>query len=140
MSETVPVQGIVLAHGEMASGLADAVARISGAEREVLLAVSNSGKSPEILQAELAGILARGPTIIFADLPSGSCALTARLCCGEDPEAAVIFGVNLPILLDFVFHRHLPLTELVPRLLEKGRGGISSAPDFSINGDPALSR
>ena len=36
----------------------------------------------------------------------------------------MVCGVNLPILLDFVFHRDMPLDELVPRLLEKGRSGI----------------
>jgi mannose/fructose-specific phosphotransferase system component IIA len=35
-----------------------------------------------------------------------------------------VCGVNLPILLDFVFNRHLPLDELVPRLVEKGKGSI----------------
>jgi hypothetical protein len=36
--------------------------------------------------------------------------------------------VNLPILLDFVFHRDLPVKELVPRLIEKGRAGIRTIP------------
>jgi mannose/fructose-specific phosphotransferase system component IIA len=114
----------------MAEGLVDAVARISGFGREVLRPLSNDGKSPEALQAELSELLASGPTVVFADLPSGSCAVTARLCCLKEEETAVIFGVNLPILLDFVFHRHLPLPELVPRLLERGRGSLSSHPDY----------
>ena len=39
-------------------------------------------------------------------------------------------GVNLPILLEFVFNRQLPLNELVPRLLAKGIGSVTSAPEF----------
>jgi mannose/fructose-specific phosphotransferase system component IIA len=39
----------------------------------------------------------------------------------------VISGVNLPLLLDFVLHRDLPLPELGPRLVEKGRNAISLA-------------
>jgi hypothetical protein len=39
----------------------------------------------------------------------------------------VVFGVNLPMLLDFVFHRDLPLDELQHRLLARGRAGICSS-------------
>ncbi len=130
MNKKRSVQGVVLAHGGMAKGLVGAVTRISGVGEEALRAVSNDGKSPEALHSEVDDLLGRGPVIIFADLPSGSCAITARICCREGVEEAVIFGVNLPILLDFVFHRDLPLEELVPRLLEKGRESIQCAPDL----------
>ena len=131
MNKEPTVQGVILAHGTMAKGLSDAVARISGVGEEALLPVSNDGKSPETLRSELSELLGEGPVIIFTDLPSGSCAVTARICCRDEGEEAVVSGVNLPILLDFVFHRDLPLRELVPRLLEKGRGSVQSSPDFS---------
>ena len=135
MNKERSVQGVVLAHGVMAKGLVDAVARISGVGEEALKAVSNDGKSPEVLHSEVDDLLGRGPVIIFTDLPSGSCALTARICCRGGVEEAVVFGVNLPILLDFVFHRDLPLEELVPRLLEKGRESIQSA--SNLPGSPS---
>jgi mannose/fructose-specific phosphotransferase system component IIA len=131
MNREPSVKGIILAHGAMAKGLGDAVARISGVGEEALRAVSNDGKSPETLQSEVDDLLGTDPVIIFTDLPSGSCAVTARVCCREGTDAAVISGVNLPILLDFVFHRDLPLEELVPRLLEKGRGSVQSVPDYA---------
>jgi mannose/fructose-specific phosphotransferase system component IIA len=131
MNEGRLVQGVILAHGAMAEGLVDAVARISGVAEGALVSVSNDGKSPEMLQEEVTGFIGKGPVIIFTDLPSGSCAVTARICCRENGEEAVISGVNLPILLDFAFHRNLSLEELVPRLLEKGKGSIESTPDFS---------
>jgi mannose/fructose-specific phosphotransferase system component IIA len=131
MNKERSVQGVVLAHGGMAKGLVDAVARISGVGEEALLAISNDGKSPETLHSEVLDLLGKGPVIIFTDLPSGSCAVTASICCRDGAEETVVFGVNLPILLDFVFHRDLPLEELVPRLLEKGRESIQSAPDLS---------
>jgi len=129
MSREGEVQGVVLAHGALAAGLVDAVTRISGVEEGVLVPLSNDGKSPDGLRSELEQVLEKGPTLVFTDLPSGSCALVARICCRDDPDTAVIFGVNLPVLLDFVFHRQLPLDELVPRLLEKGRGGLDSSKD-----------
>jgi mannose/fructose-specific phosphotransferase system component IIA len=39
----------------------------------------------------------------------------------------MVFGMNLPMLLEFVFHRELSLSELVPRLLTKGREGVKTA-------------
>jgi len=39
----------------------------------------------------------------------------------------VVCGMNLPMLLEFVFHRELPLSELVPRLLRKGKEGVETA-------------
>ncbi|MBT8396724.1 MAG: hypothetical protein HKO65_18965 [Gemmatimonadetes bacterium] len=131
MSDPTKVRGVVLAHGTMAQGLVDAVARISGVNDDALVAISNDGKSPEALQAELVAFLGQGPVVVFTDLPSGSCAVTARICCQPGGEEAIISGVNLPVLLDFVFHRELPLEELVPRLLARGRDGITSVPDFA---------
>jgi len=131
MSEAGLVRGVVLAHGSMASGLVDAVRRISGVDGEALVPLTNDGKSPDTVRNELEELLGKAPTIVFTDLPSGSCAVSARFCCRDSGEEAVVFGVNLPVLLDFVFHRDLPLSELVPRLLEKGREGLSSAPEYS---------
>ena len=130
MSEGPSARGVVLAHGTMARGLVDAVLKISGAEEGTLVPLSNEGKSPQALQDELDGFLEEGPTVVFTDLPSGSCALAARMCCRTHPLHAVVTGVNLPILLDFVFNRHLPMNELVPRLLSKGIGSVKSAPEY----------
>jgi mannose/fructose-specific phosphotransferase system component IIA len=139
MSEESMVRGILLAHGSMAQGMADAVRRISGAGEEALVPMSNDGKSPETLKADLHGLLAQGPAVVFTDLASGSCALTARVCCRRGIDQVVVFGANLPMLLDFVFHRHLPLPELVPRLLGKGRNSLQSIPEFPHDADPPVS-
>lgn len=133
MSDPVPVRGVLVAHGQMAEGMIDAVARISGVEGDVLTALSNDGRSPETLLRDLSAILGADPAIVFTDLASGSCALAALTCCGNGTSQVVLFGVNLPILLDFVFHRDLPLEELVPRLLERGRKSLKSSPEFQAD-------
>ena len=130
MNKEKIVRGVVLAHGTMAQGLVDAVGRISGVTDDALVGISNDGKSPDMLQSEVEDLLGQGPIIIFTDLPSGSCAVTARICCQAEREVAIISGVNLPVLLDFVFHRDLELGDLVPRLLAKGREGMKSVPEF----------
>lgn len=128
MSEPVPARGIVLAHGMLAEGLVDAVRQIAGAEADALTPLSNRGLSPEVLASEIRRLVGQSTAIIFTDLPSGSCSFAARRLCREQERVAVVAGVNLPILLDFVMYRRLPLEELVGRLLEKGRAAICCVP------------
>lgn len=128
MSESEPVRGILVAHGAMARGMADAVHRIAGADEGLLIPLSNDGKGPDELLRELDDLAGEGPAVIFTDLFTGSCALSARKACLEDRRRVVVFGTNLPMLLDFVFHRDLPLEELVSRVLARGREAVQSAP------------
>ena len=138
MSEPGGYRGILLAHGTLAEGLANAAARIAGAGPEVLLPLSNDGKAPQALEEELRAILEEGPAVLFTDLASGSCALAARKCLRDDCPQAIVAGVNLPILLDFVFNRHLPLEELLPRLVKKGTEAITAIPHPQTDVDHSL--
>ena len=138
MSEAV--RGVVLAHASLADGLVASVRAISGADEEALRPLTNEGCSPEALQARLSAALGgAGPAIVFTDLGSGSCAFVSRRIALERPATAIVTGVNLPLLLDFVFHRELPLPELVDRLVEKGRGGITGV-HREAHADRAVSR
>lgn len=129
MSERAPARGIVLGHGGVAEGLVDAVRQISGSGEEALVALSNRGLSPEGLAHALEARLEDGgPVVLFTDLPSGSCCAAARRLCRAHPRLLVVTGVNLPLLLDFVLHRDLPLSDLAARLPEKGRAGIACVP------------
>jgi len=128
MSERAPVRGIVVGHGAMPQGLVDAVRHIAGAAADDMVAISNEGKSPQQLADELLRAAGDAPSIVFADLRAGSCGIAAAYCCRDTSTRAIVCGVNLPMLLDFVFHRDLPLDELVGRLVEKGREAIVSAP------------
>jgi mannose/fructose-specific phosphotransferase system component IIA len=118
--------GIVVTHGAMAHGIVDAVQKISGADADALLPVSNEGQGPESLVAQVTELASavKGPVVIFTDLEVGSCALAARLVCREPCHRTVIFGINLPMLLDFVFHRDLDLEALEARLVRVGKAGI----------------
>jgi mannose/fructose-specific phosphotransferase system component IIA len=126
MSEPLPppIKGILVTHGAMAGGMVDAVRGITGAPADALVAVSNDGRRPEELQAEIMSLVGDGPTLVFTDLGAGSCTLAARLTCRERRRVALVAGVNLPMLLEFVFHRTEPLDMLAERLVEKGRAGV----------------
>lgn len=140
MSERL-VRGILLAHGVMAEGIVDAVQQITGAESEALVSISNRGLSPDALAQQVRDHVGGGPAILFTDMPSGSCGFAARLLARDEPELVVISGVNLPVLLEFIMHRDLPLEELVPRLLDKGRAALGCAPaGFGGDGDRAVPR
>lgn len=122
MSEAV--RGLIVAHSSLAAGLSAAVRQIAGVDEDVLQPLTNEGRGPEGLIAALQEAVGDAPAIIFTDLGSGSCAFAARRLALDRPNTAVVCGANLPVLLDFVFHRDLPLPQLVQRLVEKGRAGI----------------
>ena len=119
-------RGVVVGHGTMAMGMVDAVRRIAGVAEDVLVALSNEGKGPDTLRDELARIVGSGTVVVFTDMHAGSCAVAARVACRSENRRAVVCGVNLPMLLEFAFHRDDPLEELVPRLVEQGRASITA--------------
>ncbi|HYJ80526.1 MAG TPA: hypothetical protein VEW03_13015 [Longimicrobiaceae bacterium] len=136
------VRGVVVAHASLADGLVASVRAISGVGDEALSALTNEGCSPETLRDRLLRALGpEGPAIVFTDMGSGSCAFAARRIALERPDTGIVTGANLPVLLDFVFHRELPLPELVDRLVEKGRSGITGAHrESAAHADRAVSR
>ena len=121
MSE--PAHGIVVAHGDMAAGLVRAVERITGV-KDALVAVSNQGLGAEELRAVLGEACRGGRAVVFADLAGGSCGMAGLGLGASAKDVAVVTGVNLPMLVDFVFHRDMQVAEIAQRLAEKGRAGI----------------
>lgn len=126
--------GVLVSHGKLAQGLLDALQGITGS-REDVIPLDNEGLTPEALEQRLADVVAGHPAVVFVDLPSGSCAFAARRLQAKHPRIAVVCGVNLPLLLDFVFHRDLSLAEIVDRLrahtgisIEQGSDADSSVP------------
>ena len=128
MSDDDQVRGILLSHGKLAEGMVDAVQRIVGVDDDVLVALSNEGHNPQGLTDSIDAVLGDSPAVIFTDLCTGSCAVTAQITCRGGGRRVVVFGMNLPMLLEFVFHRRLALEDLVPRLLEKGKQSMKSSP------------
>ena len=120
------VRGVVIAHGPMARAMVDAVRRIAGGAADALHPLSNDGKSPVELRAALDDLMGDGPVVVFVDLQAGSCGMAALSSCRDQARRVVVCGVNLPMLLDFVFHRELPIDEVVSRAIEKGRSSITA--------------
>jgi len=117
--------GIVLAHAEVANAFVSAVQSIAGDEHG-LVAVSNTGCDRAALAARLDAAIAGRPSVVFADMPGGSCAFSAAAYAREHPTVAVVTGVNLAMLLDFAFHRDLAPAAAAARASQTGRGAITA--------------
>lgn len=124
MSE--PLRGIVVSHAELAAALVAAVKTISGVD-DALHAVSNEGCDPAALSARIEAAIGGGPAILFVDLPGGSCFTSALRLSRGRAEAAVVTGVNLAMLLDFVFHRDVTPDEAARRAVDAGGRAIRTA-------------
>ena len=120
------VRGVVVAHGDVARAMVEAVRRIAGDAADGLEPISNEGASPTELRGMLDRALGEDPAVVFVDLQAGSCGMAALQSCRSREDRAVVCGVNLPMLLDFVFHRDLPITEIVGRVVERGRNAVAS--------------
>ncbi|MDP2497576.1 MAG: hypothetical protein Q8W44_06215 [Candidatus Palauibacterales bacterium] len=112
--------GVIVAHADVAGALVRAVEEISGI-RGALVPLSNRECTPRELERRVEDSIRPGPAVVFVDLGSGSCAHVGRRVGRRGGDVAVITGVNLPMLLDFVFHREMPLPELAERLEQKAR-------------------
>lgn len=118
-------RGLLVTHGRLGEALVEAVSSIAGDAADGLVWMSNRGLGPDELRSRiLAELGAEGPVVVFTDLGAGSCTLAARLSCRDRDRVAIVTGVNLPMLLDFVFHRDLALPQLAERLASRAREGV----------------
>ena len=91
---------------------------------DALVPVSNDGCDSGALTTRLAEAIDGRPAVLFVDLPGGSCLTTSiRLARGKT-DVAVVTGVNLAMLLDFVFHRDLSPADAARRAAEAGGKAI----------------
>ena len=121
MSE--PLRGVIVCHGLLARALVDATGQISGMA-DALVPVSNSGCDRGDLEARVEAAVGTVPTVVFVDMASGSCLFAVLRRLRERDNVRVVTGVNLAMLLDFVFHRDLTPDEAAKRAVEIGEKAI----------------
>lgn len=121
MSEIL--RGVVVAHGGLGQALVDEAERISG-QRGVLVAVTNEHGDKAEIEHRVADAIAGQPSVIFVDMPCGSCFFAAMHEARGHQDVRVVTGVNLPMLVDFLHNRTLPPAVGAARAAEKGTDAI----------------
>ena len=123
--------GVVVAHGRLAEGLLSALERVAG-EQQALWPVSNSGLGSDELYGEIVRLLegrAGGrDAYLFSDMDGGSCGQACRRLLADGLVRAVFFGVNLPLLVEFVFLQEEEPETLVQSAVEKSRKALGARP------------
>lgn len=121
MSESL--RGVIVSHAAVAHALLAAVAAITGVD-DALVPVSNDGCDSGALAQRLTEAIAGNPAVLFVDLPGGSCLTSSVRLAKGNASVAVVTGVNLAMLLDFVFHRDLAPADAARRAAEAGSRAI----------------
>ena len=120
------VPGLMVMHADLAAALLRAAERVYGPIGGIRV-ISNSDLSrdqhEELIESEVRDWADGG--VLFTDFWGGSCHTCGASAARRHGEVAILTGVNLPMLLDFLHNRErLPLAELVERLQQKGRDSI----------------
>lgn len=118
------IRGVIVGHGDLAAALVDAVERIAGAGSG-LVAISNTDCDRGTLEARIDAAVAGGPAVVFIDMPSGSCLFAAMHRLDAVASVRVVTGVNLAMLLEFLFHRDGAIDEVVARVVEVGTRAVA---------------
>jgi mannose/fructose-specific phosphotransferase system component IIA len=121
MSEEL--RGVVVCHGSLAGALVQAAEQISGLNG-ALIPVSNTGCDRETLEDRVLAAVDGRPAVVFVDLASGSCLFAVLKRLRTEQLVKVVTGVNLAMLVDFVFHRSLSPAEAATRAAAAGEKSI----------------
>jgi mannose/fructose-specific phosphotransferase system component IIA len=100
------LQGVVVCHAKLARALIEAAESISGVTG-ALTPVSNADCDRGSLEQRVLEAVDGRPTVVFVDMASGSCLFAVLNRLRSAPDVKVVTGVNLAMLVDFVFHRSL---------------------------------
>lgn len=98
------LKGVVVAHAGLAAAMIAAAEQIAGSDSG-LVAVSNINCDRGTLEEKITEAVGDAPSIVFIDMPSGSCLVAAMRRLGEKQGVRVVTGVNLAMLVEFIFHR-----------------------------------
>jgi mannose/fructose-specific phosphotransferase system component IIA len=119
------LRGVVVCHARLAGALIEAAEQISGI-RGALVPVSNVNCDRGTLEQRVAEAVDSVPAVVFVDMSSGSCLFAVLNRLRESTGVKVVTGVNLAMLVDFLFHRSLPPAEAAAHAAAAGGKAIGT--------------
>jgi mannose/fructose-specific phosphotransferase system component IIA len=117
------LHGVVVGHGSIAASMVDAVVRITG-DAEGLIPVSNDHCDRGSLELRVAEAVGTNPAVVFVDMAAGSCLLAVLRKLRDRDDVEVVTGVNLAMLVDFMYHRDLSPEAAARRAADSGTHAI----------------
>ena len=121
------IRGIIVGHGDFAAMMLKTAEQIVGKQDHVEV-ISNTALSHDLLNERLEKVLGQSnkqETLVFVDLPGGSCTIGCYNLLKNREDLNVICGINLPVLIEFFMLRDkYPVEQLAPILVKKGRESI----------------
>ena len=120
------VPALLVMHADLASALLRAAQTVYGPVEGVEV-LSNEGMSRDALEAEINRRVTAWPAggLVLTDIPGGSCHLCGVSATRGRSEVALVTGLNLPILLDYLHNREqYEPGALAERLQKKGQDSI----------------
>jgi len=124
MSGRVPA--LLIMHADLGAALLRAAEKVYGPIQDIEV-LSNEGHSRHALEEEIGRRIAgwEHGGLVLTDFWGGSCHICGASAIRGHGEVAIVTGINLPLLLDYLHNREqfevLPLAE---RLLQKGQQSI----------------
>lgn len=119
------LKGVIVGHGQLAQAMLGAVEQIAGADTGIV-AVSNTDCDRGALEARIVTAVGDGPAVVFIDMPSGSCLFAAMRQLQTMSGVRVVTGVNLAMLLEFVFHREGSVDDVAAHIAEVGARAVAA--------------
>jgi len=121
------IRGIIIGHGNFAETMLKTAEQIVG-KQDFVEVVSNTGLSYTLLNDKLDKVVShtdKHETIVFVDLPGGSCTISCYSLLKDQENINVICGINLTILIEFFMLREkYRADQLAPILVKKGKESI----------------
>lgn len=123
------IYGIFTGHSSFSRNAVESAEQIIGAQKNYST-LSNKDLSSDELFDSLKSIVKDNPEcthfFVFVDFYGSSISLpSVRLKTSFDGKISIIFGYNMPMILDFFLHReNKSVIELHSKLLEVGKMGI----------------
>mgnify|MGYP001767511818 FL=1 len=120
---------VVVTHGELADGMADAVRLIAGPQEQLKTVALREGDSIDELKTRIQAAITETNTgdgsLVFVDMLGASPSNAAAYLVRDDVE--IIAGVNLPMILEILGVRgSMPLRDVADMAMNAGKASIES--------------